>query len=153
MQLMRRKDTWDPFRDFDALSNRMAQLWDMKNWGLNGEQESLIKADWFPSCDVSETDKEYRVTAELPKVKKDDIHVNIDNGVLTIQGERREEKEEKDVKFHRREMVYGNFMRQFALPDNVDSSKVDASFKDGVLNVKINKVKEKETKMKQVVIN
>jgi HSP20 family protein len=125
----------------------MSRLFGLTRAG-NGEHELLAINDWSPSCDISETDKEYRINAELPSVKKEDVHVTLDEGVLTIQGERREEKEEKGEQFHRRELCYGTFLRRFAMPDDADESKVNASFKDGMLKVAVAKSKEKASKPK-----
>jgi HSP20 family protein len=150
---MRRQETWDPFRDMEALSDRMNRLLGMTPWQGNGEREVLAKMDWMPSCDIKETADEYRIAAELPNVKKDDVHVRLEDGVLTIQGERREEKEEKGIKFHRRELSYGSFMRQFDMPDDADETKVDATFKDGMLNVVIGRSKAKPARMKEIAVH
>ena len=152
MQLMRRQDIWDPFREMEALTNRMSRLFGLAR-GTWGERETLATSDWSPSCDISETDDEYRISAELPNVKKDDVHVTLEDGVLTIQGERREEKEEQGAKFHRRELSYGSFLRRFVMPDDADESKVDASFKDGMLNVVIARSKTKPSKAKQIAVH
>lgn len=91
--------------------------------------------------------------AELPKVNKGDARVTLENGILTIQGERREEKEEKGVKFQRREFSFGNFIRRFTMPDDADGSKVDATFKDGMLNIVIAKWKVKPSSVKEIAIH
>jgi len=96
-------------------------------------------ADWAPPVDISETDNEYLIKAELPEVKKENVKVEMLDGVLTIEGERSREKEEKDKKFHKVERAYGKFVRQFALPNAVEAAKVAAEFKDGVLNVHLPK--------------
>ncbi len=153
MQLTRRQETWDPFRQLEELSNRMNRLFGVTLPAGNGERETLATMDWSPSCDISENDKEYRIQAELPNVRKEDVHVTLENGTLTVQGERQEEKEEKGVKFHRRELSYGNFMRQFTMPDNVDESKVDATFKDGMLNIVVAKSEAMQRKAKEIEIH
>ncbi len=89
--------------------------------------------------DVAEDDKRYTVKAELPEMKREDIKVGLDQGVLSISGERKFEKEEKDKKYHRVERAYGSFLRSFTLPDNADAGQVDAQYRDGVLTVKIGK--------------
>ncbi|MHB1581874.1 MAG: Hsp20/alpha crystallin family protein, partial [Acidithiobacillus sp.] len=88
--------------------------------------------------------------AEIPEVKKEDVKVSVDNGVLTIQGERKQEKEEKGKKFHRVERYYGSFVRSFTLPDNVDETKIKATFKDGMLNLQV--PKSTETKHKAIEV-
>ena len=123
-------------RDFDELSERMNRLMTRPAWGA---EEALVTADWAPLVDIQESDKEYLVKAELPEVKKDDVKVNIKEGVLTLEGERHQEKEEKDKKFHRVERSYGKFVRCFTMPEDADDKKVQADFKDGVLNVHIGK--------------
>ena len=105
---------------------------------------------WAPSVDIIEDDKEYLVKADLPEVKKEDVKVTVENGVLTITGERKFEKEEKDKKYHRIERSYGNFFRSFTLPDAADGSKVNAEFKDGVLKVHL--PKSEKTKPKAVEV-
>lgn len=143
MHITRRRDMWDPFRELDQLSSRFNRLFGLARNGGDGERETLALTDWAPACDISETDTEYRVQAELPSLKKDDVRATLQDGVLTIQGERREEKEEKGVKFHRRELSYGSFVRRFTMPDDADETKVDATFKDGMLSVVIGKTKAK----------
>jgi len=96
--------------------------------------------DWSPLVDISEDDKEYLVKADLPEMKKEDVKVTVENGVLSISGERKSEKEEKRNKFHRIERSYGTFLRTFTLPDNADSTKIAAEFKEGVLKVHLPKI-------------
>lgn len=147
MRLIRGPETWDPFRDMDTRINR---IFGLTKW--NDEGEALAMADWVPSCNVSEDDKQYRVRAELPEVKKEDVHVTLENGVLTIEGERKQEKEEKGIKYHRREFNYGKFVRRFTMPEEADESKVEARFNDGVLNVTIAKSIMKVSKMKEIPV-
>jgi HSP20 family protein len=117
----------------------------------NGK-ETMVVADWVPSVDVSETDGEYQIKAEIPDVKKEDVKVTVEDGVLTIQGERKQEKEEKGKKYHRVECSYGSFVRSFTLPDLVDEGKVKAEFKDGVLNLKLPKSEKAKPKSIEVKI-
>jgi HSP20 family protein len=92
------------------------------------------------------------IKAEIPEVKKEDVKVTVDNSILTIRGERKQEKEEKDKKYHRIERYYGSFTRSFTLPDNVDESKIEASFKDGMLNLQIPKTEEVKPKAIEVKV-
>jgi HSP20 family protein len=147
MRLIRGPETWDPFRDIDTRVNR---IFGLSNW--NDEGESLAMADWVPSCNVSEDDKQYLVRAELPEIKKEDVRVVLENGVLTIEGERKRQKEEKGIKFHRREFNYGKFVRRFTMPEDADESKVEARFRDGVLDVTITKSIMKVPKMKEIPV-
>ncbi|NKE73294.1 Hsp20/alpha crystallin family protein [Nitrospiraceae bacterium HYJII51-Mn-bac16s-1-B09] len=105
---------------------------------INGE-EALTSIDWVPEVDIIESEKEYLIKAELPEIKKEDVKVSVEKGVLTIQGERKQEKEEKGKKFHRIERSYGAFERSFTLPDDADQGKVSAEFKDGILSVHLAK--------------
>lgn len=155
MSLMRRRTgSWDPFRDLQRMNERFEQMFNMSPWlKENGESEALAETDWAPSVNISETAKEYRIQVELPEVKKDDMHVSVDKGVLTIQGQRKEEKEEKEEKFHRKECIYGSFMRRFTLPDDADDGQIDAKFKDGMLKVRIPKSENKEPRKRHIAVS
>jgi HSP20 family protein len=129
---------WDPFRELEDVSNRLNRVFGRPLARME-PNEMFTMADWTPSADISETDTAYLIKAEIPGVNKEDVKVTIENGMLTIQGERKMEKEEKDKKFHRIERSYGSFMRSFRVPDDADESAVKAEFKDGVLNVTLTK--------------
>src|ERR1700690_1818843 len=129
---------WEPFREFDDMLSRMERYTGKLGWP-NLRRETFTPSEWAPKVDIVETDKEYTIKAELPEVNKEDVKVNIENGELTISGERKQEKEEKDKKFHRIERYYGSFMRSFTLPDNVDEANIKAVFKDGMLNLSLPK--------------
>ena len=108
-------------------------------------------ADWAPLVDIEENENGYLIKADLPGLSKDDVHVTLENGVLSISGERKQEKEEKDKKYHRVERVYGRFVRSFTLPEDADPDQISAQFKDGVLEVRIGKseaVKPKRIEIK-----
>jgi HSP20 family protein len=117
-----------------------------------GGQEAVATGDWAPRVDIAETEKAFVIKAEIPEVKKEDVKVIVDNGVLTIRGERKQEKEEKGKKFHRVERYYGSFTRSFTLPDNVDETKIKATFKDGMLNLQIEKTEEAKPKTIEVKV-
>ena len=106
-------------------------------------------AEWAPLVDITEDDKEYVIKTELPEIKKEDVKVAVENGLLTIVGERKFEKEE-NKKYHRVERAYGRFVRSFVLPDGADAEKVNAEFKDGVLKVHL--PKSEKTKPKQIEV-
>ena len=129
---------WDPFRELEDVSDRLNRMFARPAVRANGK-ETLTVADWVPTVDISETDGEYLIKAELPEVKKEDVKVTLEEGVLTIQGQRRQEKEEKTTKYHRIERSYGTFLRSFSLPDQVNESGVKAEFKEGMLNLHIPK--------------
>lgn len=126
--------TWSPFRDLDTLFDRFSRE-------PVFPRGSLIESDvqWRPAASITENKKEFTIKADLPAVDRKDIEINVESGVLTIKGERRYEKSTDDEKEHRRESFYGLFSRSFALPDNVDESKITADSKDGVLTVHLPK--------------
>ena len=128
---------WDRFRELEDMSDRLNRMFSRQALPQASGKETMVVADWVPSVDVSETDGEYQIKAEIPDVKKEDVRVTLEDGVLTIQGERKQEKEEKGRKYHRVERSYGSFVRSFTLPDLVDEEKVKAEFKDGVLNLQL----------------
>jgi HSP20 family protein len=136
LDLLRPALRMDAFREMDDLVRNMQRAFSV--WPAKTE-ESLMLADWTPSVDIGENEKEYIVKAELPEVKKEDIKVNVDDGTLCISGERKVEKEEKGTKFHRVERAYGRFERSFTLPDETDSDKITSEYKDGILTVHLPK--------------
>ena len=145
---------WNPFKDLDELENRLSTVFGRTPLRRqNGEQESMTIAEWSPLVDITEDDKEYLIKTELPDVKKDEVKVTVENGVLTITGERKFEKEEKGRKYHRVERAYGNFVRSFTLPDDADANKVNAEFKDGVLKVHVAKSEAAKPKHIEVKVN
>jgi HSP20 family protein len=101
----------------------------------SGEIDSLAVADWSPEVDISEDDRGYLLKADLPEMKKDDVRVTVEDGILSVSGERRSEKEDHKKKFHRIERSFGTFRRSFTMPEDADSTKVTAEFRDGVLKV------------------
>jgi HSP20 family protein len=117
----------------------------------NGK-ETMVVADWVPSVDVSETEGEYQIKAEIPDVKKEDVKVTLEDGVLTIQGERKQEKDVKGTRYHRVERSYGRFVRSFTLPDVIDEEKVKAEFKDGILNLALPKSEKAKPKAIEVKV-
>ena len=135
MALMR----WDPFRELENISTRLNQIFTPALGPKMGEQNGGLFADWEPALDVEESDKEYLIKADLPEVKKDDVKISVENGTLSLEGERRQEKEEKNKRFHRVERSYGRFVRHLTLPSDVEQQKISAEFKEGVLNVHLPK--------------
>ena len=126
---------WEPFRELEDIQTRLNRLFGS---GRPGEPD-LSMSDWSPAIDVQETEKEYLIKADLPEVKKDDVKVTMHDGVLTVEGERKLEKEDRNRRFHKIERAYGKFVRRFTLPTEVEAAKVQAEFKDGVLNVHLPK--------------
>lgn len=144
---------WDPFRELDELQNRLATMSGRipQRQGARTGNEAKTTADWALMADISEDENAFLLKLDLPEVPKDAVRVSAENGVLTISGERKLEKEEQGKKFHRIERAYGRFVRSFVLPDNVDPTKVTASMKDGVLEVRL--VKAEQDKPKQIEIS
>ncbi|HEY7179850.1 MAG TPA: Hsp20/alpha crystallin family protein [Blastocatellia bacterium] len=135
---------FDPFRRFPE---RFFEGFD-PFMTFGGENWSL--ATWAPACDIYETDNEIVVKAELPEVKREDVHVSIENNLLTVRGERKFSDETKKENYHRVERSYGEFIRSFTLPSLVDANEVNAEFKDGVLRVTL--AKREEAKPKQIEV-
>ena len=134
--------TWNPLREMEEAQNRFSTFFGgiptipirfPKNGG------SLKLADWSPLVDITEDDHEYLFKADLPEMKKDDVKVTIENGILYISGERKTEKEEKKRKFHRLERFFGTFERTFTVPEDADPTKIRAEFRDGVLQIHLAK--------------
>ena len=131
---------WDPFSEFDTLFNRMMPR-AFTGWPRMLPGNGGGAAEWSPSADISETDKEYLIRAELPAVKKEDVKVTVDGGMITIRGERKQKQEEKNEKMHRVESFYGAFSRSFALPEDIDEPAIRCESSDGVLTVHLPKAK------------
>ena len=131
MNLMR----WDPLAGFETLFNRAAPNLPR----LFMEDEGGIGVEFAPLADIGETDKEYLVRAELPGLRKEDVRVTMTDGFISIEGERKQEKDAKGEKPLRVERYYGRFVRNFALPDNIVPGAVSCECKDGVLTVHIPK--------------
>lgn len=140
---------WDPWREIDDLFHRYTRA---VGPARSGSQPNMEPGDWSPQVDIAETDKEFVIKAEIPEVKKEDVKVSVENGILTIRGERKQEMEEKGKKFHRIERNYGSFTRSFTLPDNVDAAHIKASFKDGMLGLQIQKTVETKPKAIEVKV-
>ena len=143
---------WEPFAGTEEIFNRLMPAmfgrWPRLSLPANGEP----KYDWSPSADISETEKEYVIRAELPAVKKEDVKVTVDQGTITIEGERKQQKEDKNEKYHRVESFYGSFARSFSLPDNVNADAIKCESKDGVLTVHIPKTQAAAPKSKQIKV-
>lgn len=146
--------SWDPFRELEDMSNRLNRMFGRPALAraTGGEQDALTVFDWAPKVDIIETPEDFQIKAELPDVKKEDIKVSVERGVLRIEGERKQEKEEKNKRYHRIERSYGSFLRTFTLPDNVDEAKVQADIKDGVLNVRLQKTQAAKPKSIEVKV-
>ena len=145
---------WDPFKETDELQKRLSTIFGLAPTRLSGgHQETMTVAQWSPVVDITEDDREYLIKAELPEVRKEDVKVTVENGVLTLSGERKFEKEEKNRRYHRIERAYGSFSRSFSLPDDAEDGKVTAEFKDGLLTVRLAKNEKARPKSIEVKVS
>jgi HSP20 family protein len=142
---------WEPFRETDAMLRRIGAM-DFDRFPRFVAGNGDKSAEWSPAADISETDKEYLVKAELPGVKREDVKVTHDDGVLSIEGERKYETDDKSEKTHRVERFFGTYARSFSLPDDADAKSIRAETKDGVLNVHIPKLKVEKPKAVQIKV-
>jgi len=136
--------TWSPFRDMVNMQREVGRIFD----GLfsDFDRDGNAITSWSPRADVVENNDSYVIKAELPGVSKNDVKITLRENVLTIKGEKKAEKEEKDHNYHRIERSYGSFERSFSLPSNVKSDKIDAAYKDGVLTLTLPKSEEAKPK-------
>ncbi len=137
---------WTPWQELENMNHQLSHLLDDSPFGAAGET-----GQWAPKVDIRETDDALLVQAELPGIDKKDVHLEVKDGVLTLSGERRYEKDVKEENVHRVERAYGSFSRSFSLPSNVDANKVNAGMKDGVLEVRL--PKRESAKPKAITIH
>jgi HSP20 family protein len=144
---------WNPAWELEDISKRLNRIFGRTAARTDSNQDMLAMADWTPSVDISETDTAYLIKGEIPGVKKEGVKVTVQDGMLTIAGERKIEKEEKDKKFHRIERSYGSFMRSFCVPNDADESAVKAEFKEGMLNITLPKSVTAKSKAIEVSVS
>jgi HSP20 family protein len=133
---------WEPFREMQNALRRFSPLY-MPDNGVAGNETAA--RSWIPLANISESENEYLIKLELPDVKKEDVKVEVADGVITISGERKLEREDKRENAIRIESIYGAFTRSFVLPDYVDAKGIQAESKDGVLRVHIPKIQTKKS--------
>lgn len=141
---------WNPFRELEELFN--AHPRGLSRSLLPQSQELLAASDWSPAVDISETAEAYVIKAELAGVKREDIKVTLDHGVLTLRGERKLEKEDKDEKHHRIERFHGTFARSFVLPEDADEADIKAEYAEGVLTLSLPKHAGKPSPRREISI-
>jgi HSP20 family protein len=139
---------WKPFREMTTLRDEMDKLWNRFFEGWQGMEP--LRGEWAPSLDVSETKNNMVVKAELPGMDPKDVDISYANGLLTIRGDKKQEKEEKDENYHSIERSYGSFSRSIRVPHEVESEKIKADYKNGVLRITL--PKSEEAKKKQIKI-
>jgi len=139
---------WDPFREMEALLDRYGRT--SRKSLAKSDDKTFEVGDWMPQVDISETKEAFIVKAELPGVEKEDVNVNFENSILTIRGEKKVETEDK--KRHRVECAYGTFIRSFTLPQTIKADKIEAIYKNGILNLTIPKADEAKPKQIEVKI-
>ncbi|HTX75958.1 MAG TPA: Hsp20/alpha crystallin family protein [Terracidiphilus sp.] len=138
---------WDPFREVVALQNRVNSLFREMNEGDN----PLTTASFVPAVDIYEDAKKVVLKLEVPGMEEKDLDVRVENNTLTVKGERKFEKDEKEENFHRIERRYGSFYRAFTLPQTVDTEHINASYNAGVLKLEL--AKKAEAQPKQIKVN
>lgn len=143
--------SWNPFSEMDQLNNQLNHLL-FGTRAASSRGKSAEAHDWVPLVDIVEGDSEYVIKAELPEIDKKDISVKVEDGVLTLSGERKAETVSDEARVHRIERSYGKFVRTFRVPKNADAEKVGAAFKDGVLRVTLPKVEEAKPKSIEVAV-
>jgi HSP20 family protein len=141
---------WEPFRDVDDVFDRFVAE-SMRRWPRQGGATQPPR-EWAPVADVSETDAEFVIKAELPEVRKEDVSITVQDGVLTLAGERKQEKLVEQEKVHRVERAYGVFARRFALPDNADEQGIRAESRDGLIVIRIPKQRVVEPQPRQIQV-
>jgi HSP20 family protein len=142
---------WDPVRELVAVQDRLNRFFD--DFGRRTDEDVMSRGDWMPAVDIYQSDtNEVVLKAELPGLRREDIDVNVENNTLTIKGERRQDVEVKKEHFHRVERSYGAFSRSFSLPNTIDSGKVRADYRDGVLTVSLPLREESKPRQIQVAV-
>ncbi len=148
---------WQPFELFRREMDRLFDDFSSGFWrGSLFDMAPFRRAEaafrTMPAVDVAETDKAYEITAELPGLEEKNIEVKLANGVLSIKGEKQEDKKEKEKDYYRRERSFGSFERSFQVPDDVDENKIEASFKNGILSVTLPKNAAAQQQAKKIEV-
>jgi len=141
---------WEPLRDIEDMLGRYGRSMGLP---LARGMEPFNNGEWCPRVDISEKDSSYTIRAELPGVKREDVKVTLQNGVLTLEGQRRHEEEEHGRRFHRIERSYGSFVRSFTLPEAVDADHLSAHFHEGMLDIELPRIAQPETPVVEVPVS
>jgi len=147
---------WNPAKELISVEKEFSKLFDSFNnrFGLKSskEDEDFANAVWSPLTDIKEDENKYSLHLDLPGVKKEDVKITFNNGQIAISGDRNFEKEENNSKYHRVERAFGKYYRAFSLPEKIMEDKIEAEFKDGILNISIPKAEEAKPKQIEVKI-
>ena len=138
---------WDPFRELNQLQSTLNRVFQGYN---RGDDELTTTTSFVPAVDIYEDEHNITLKMEVPGVKQEDLDIRVENNTLTVRGERKFEKEEKEENFHRVERRYGSFSRSFTLPNSVDTESINADYEQGVLVLKL--AKRAEAKPKQIKV-
>ena len=144
---------WDPFRELATMQDRINRVFG-EVYARRPEDDLMLRGDWIPPVDIYENEKgEIVIKAELPGMTKEEIDLRVENNTLTIRGDRKRQAEVKEEQYHRVERTYGSFTRSFSLPGTVDSARVSADYKDGLLTVSLPLKEEAKPRQIQVRVN
>jgi HSP20 family protein len=144
---------WEPFRELDEAFARYSPFYGRLAAARQNAADDVERPSWTPVANISETETDYLIKAELPEVAKEDVKVTVNEDVITIRGERRKEAEHKDEKVHRIESIYGSFERSFRLPDDADITGIEAESRNGVLKVRVPKTPAPKPRTVEVQVN
>jgi HSP20 family protein len=150
MDIWRATLNQDSLNELMNLSKRLNGMLERRRPPQGDNEETMASADWAPVVDIVESEQEFVLLAELPGVHKNDVKISVQDGVLTLNGQREQDKEEKGVRYHRTERAYGRFARSFALPESVDEQKLSAELRDGVLKVHLPKAEKAKPRSVEV---
>lgn len=145
---------WNPLAEFEDILDRYNRHLGTRTPTTGSDNREIMqKTDWAPVVDITENKDAFLITAELPGINKDDVKVHVHDGVLTIEGERRDEHTEEDDRRHRVERFYGHFARSFTLPEHVDHENIKANYRDGVLELTLAKQEKAKPRAIEVEVN
>ena len=153
MDIWRSTLNQDSLNELMNLSKRLNGMLERRRPAQGDNEETMASADWVPVVDIVESEQEFALLVELPGVQKSDVKLSVQDGVLTLNGQREQDKEVKGIRFHRTERAYGRFTRSFALPESVDEQKLSAEFRDGLLKVHLPKAEKVKPRSVEVRVS
>jgi HSP20 family protein len=153
MDIWRATLNQDSLSELMNLSKRLNGMLERRRPLQGDNEETMASADWAPLVDIVESEQEFMLLAELPGVQKSDVKLSVQDGVLTLNGQREQNKEAKGIRYHRTERAYGRFARSFAVPESVDEQKLSAEFRDGILRVRLPKAEKAKPRSVEVRVS